>query len=205
MAAPVAIDPVALFDDVLAVVKAAHGASIGWRTICTRTQRLLGKDLVRPLAGIELDDEVPFIAARVKRLAAFAPKEIDTLVFGVFDQIDVDPRAPETPNGRPRWEATDPAKVFTGFHLTGLRGFDPSMRWLPDEPHWSPEDRFLSSPALDTIARAAVGTRGDIRRAIAFTMRFGAAALIAKFATLGLDHRVLVAFDEGDFAEVRGR
>ena len=199
------IDHAVLFDDVLAVVRTAHGASIGWRTICTRTQRIIGKDLIRPLAMLELDDEVPFIAARVNRLVAEAPKEIDTLVFGVFDAIDVDPKPKTQIDGRPRWEASDPAKASTGFHLTGLANVDPSLRWLPREPTWCPEKRFFSSAMLDTIGRAAVGTRGDIERAIAFTMRMGAAALLAKFATVGLDHRVLVAFDEGDFAEVRGR
>jgi len=199
------IDHAVLFDDVLAVVRSAHGASIGWRTICTRTQRLVGKDLVRPLAMLELDDEVPFIAARVNRLVGEAPKEIDTLVFGVFDAIDVDPKPSTQSDGRPRWEGADPAKASTGFHLTGLAGFDPSLRWLPRESTWCPEKRFFTSAILDTIARTAVGTRGDIHRAIAFTMRFGAASLLAKFSTVGLDHRVLVAFDEGDFAEVRGR
>jgi hypothetical protein len=199
------IDHQALFDDVLAVVQTAHGATAGWRTICIRTQRAVGKDIIRPLSMLDLDDEVPPIAEKVRRLLDGAPKEIDTLVFGLFDQIDVDPRATERPDGRPRWEGADPAKTFTGFHLTGLEGFDPSLRWLPREPSWCPENRFLPSPALDAIARAAVGTRGDIQRSITFAMRFGAAALLSRFATDGLPYRVLVAFDEGDFAEVRGR
>jgi hypothetical protein len=125
------------------------------------------------------------LAERVRGIAKKAPSDIDTLVFGLFDGID-----------------DDGAGVYTGFHLNGAAGFDPEARWLLKAPSWMPEDRFLSSPALDTIARAGVIARGEVKKAVAHALRFGAAALLSRFAADGLPYRVVVAFDEGDFAEI---
>lgn len=185
MGAPSWIDHYALFDDVVAVAKKAHAATAGWRAICVRGQRAIGKGVVQPLSELDLDEELPSLTTRVRSLVRKAPGDIDTLVFGLFDGID--------DNG---------SGVFTGFHLGGMVGFDPEARWLLKAPSWLPEDRFLSSPALDALARAAVVARGEAKKAVAHGLRFGAAALLARFAAADLPYRVVVTFDEGAFAEV---
>jgi len=156
----------ALFDDVVAVATRAHAATAGWRAICVRAQRTVGKAVVQPLSELDLGEEIPALAGRVRKIVQSAPTEVDTLVFGLFDGID-----------------DDGAGVYAGFHVAGATGFDPSTRWLMASPGWVPHDRF----------------------AVAYALRFGAAALLSRFATEGLPHRIVVAFDEGDFAEIRGR
>lgn len=179
------IDHYALFDDVVAVAKKAHAATAGWRAICVRAQRTVGKKVVQPLAVLDLDEEVDELADRVRRIARRAPPEVDTLVFGLFDGID-----------------DDGAGVFTGFHLTGTHGFDPKVRWMLEAPAFRPADRFLASAALDAIARSAATARGESKKAVTHSLRFGAAALLGRFASRELPHRIVVAFDDGDFAEI---
>jgi hypothetical protein len=183
---PVAIDHYALFDDVVAVAKKAHAASAGWRAICVRAQRTVGKKVVQPLSELDLDEEIPALSDRVRAIARKAPGDVDTLVFGLFDGID-----------------DDGAGVYTGFHVGGAAGFDPEARWLLTAPSWLPEDRFLKSASLDAIMRASVAARGEAKKAVARALRFGAAALLSRFAAEGLPYRVVVTFDDGDFAEIR--
>jgi hypothetical protein len=180
------INHYALFDDVVAVAKSAHDATAGWRAICVRAQRTVGKGVVQPLAGLDLADEIPALSERVRSIAAHAPSDVDTLVFGLFDGID-----------------DDGAGVFTGFHLSGAIGFDPKARWLLEAPAWQSRDRFLASASLDAIVRAALGARGEAKKAVGHALRFGAAALLARFAAEALPYRIIVAFDDGDFALVR--
>jgi hypothetical protein len=183
--APTWIDHYALFDDVVAVARKAHAATAGWRAICVRGQRAIGKQVVQPLAELDLDEELAPLSERVRSLVRKAPSDIDTLVFGLFDGID-----------------DDGAGVYTGFHLGGMAGFDPEARWLLKVPSWLPDDRFLHSASLDALARAAVVARGEAKKAVAHGLRFGAAALLARFAAADLPYRVVVTFDDGAFAEV---
>jgi hypothetical protein len=185
MASPALIDHHALFDDVVSVAKKSHAATAGWRAICVRAQRSVGKQAVQPLQTLDLDEELPPLSARVRRLAESAPPEVDTLVFGLFDGVDDDGQG-----------------VYTGFHLSGRTGFDPQLRWLLEAPTWVPEDGHLSSPSLDAIGRAVGLSRGEVKKAVGHALRFGAAALLARFACEGLPYRRVVAFDEGDFAEI---
>jgi hypothetical protein len=184
--APVSIDHYALFDDVVAVARKAHAATAGWRAICVRAQRTVGKKVVQPLSELDLDEELPALSERVGRIARRIPSEVDTLVFGLLDGLD-----------------DDGAGVYTGFHLAGATGFDPEVRWIAKAPSWMPEERFLKSPSLDAIARASVVARGEAKKAVAHALRFGAAALLSRFSTEGLPYRVVVTFDDGDFAEIR--
>ena len=178
----------ALFDDVVAVATRAHAATAGWRAICVRAQRTVGKAVVQPLSELDLGEEIPALAGRIRKIVQSAPTEVDTLLFGLFDGID-----------------DDGAGVYAGFHVAGATGFDPSTRWLMASPGWVPHDRFLHSASLDAILRASLRARDDAKAAVAYALRFGAAALLSRFATEGLPHRIVVAFDEGDFAEIRGR
>ena len=179
------IDHQALFDDVVAVARKAHAATAGWRAICVRAQRTVGKKVVQPLAELDLDEEGPARAARVRTIVKRAPSDIDTLIFQLFDGID-----------------DDGAGVYTGFHVGGPARFDPEARWLLEAPTWMPDERFLKSAALDAIARAAVVARGEAKKAVAHALRFGAAGLLGRFSASGLPYRVVLAFDEGDFAEI---
>jgi len=178
------LDHPLLFDDVTSVAKVAHGATAGWRAICVRARRVVGRGLVEPLSALDLDEEIPALRARVRSIAARAPVEVDTLVFGLFDGIEAD------------------GGVYTGFHLGGTSGFDVHTRWMLEAPTWLPQDRFLESPSLDAIARLGPTARGEMRKAVSHTLLFGAAMLLARFAAAGLAHRIVVAFDEGELAVV---
>ena len=179
------IDHDALFDDVVAVARKAHAATAGWRAICVRARRTVGKEVVQPLSELDLGEEIPALAERVRAIVQNAPTEIDTLVFGLFDGIEDEDGA-----------------GLAGYHVTGATGFDPSSRWLRPSS-WSPRDGFLQSPSLDAIVRAGQRARGEAKDAVNHALRFGAAALLSRFATQGLPHRIVGTFDDGDFAEIR--
>ena len=185
MAGPASIDHQGLFDDVVAVARKAHAATAGWRAICVRAQRTVGKKVVQPLAELDLDEEIPALGERVRAIVNMAPSDVDTLVFHLFDGID-----------------DDGAGVYTGFHLGGTARFDLEARWLLETPSWMPDDRFLKSASLDAIARASLVARGDAKKAVAHALRFGAAALLCRFSADTLPHRLVVTFDDGDFAVV---
>jgi hypothetical protein len=193
LAAPSSIDHYALWGDVVAVAKSARTATAGWRAICVRAQRTVGKKFAHPMAGLDLDEEVDGLGVRVRSIAAHAPIDIDTLIFGLFDGLHVTPAEGVA--------VADERGFYTGFHLTGMNGFDATTRWLEPGPRWKLKDRFLASPALDAIAR--LEGRGEPKKAVGHALRFGAAALLARFASEGLHQRIVVAFDDGDFAEVR--
>jgi hypothetical protein len=179
------LDHQAIFSDVVAVARTAHAPTAGWRAICVRAQRGVGKKLVQPLSALDLDEEIEPLRSRVAPLARRAPSTIDTLVFSLFDGVD-----------------DDGAGIYTGFHVGGLGGFDPTARWLLAATTWVPEERFLASRGLDAIARAATTARGEAKRVLSHSLRFGAAALLSRFAAAGLPYRVVVAFEDGDFAEI---
>ncbi|HEY8086807.1 MAG TPA: hypothetical protein VIF09_03160 [Polyangiaceae bacterium] len=176
----------ALLQDAIAIARTARSATVGWRTICVRAQRAVGRSVVQPIAGLDLDLDVPALSGRIHDLTADAPADVDTLVFGIFDGI------PDGDVG------------FTGYHLAGAHGFDPTRRWLP-EPSWVPDSPALVSPSLDTLARLAGEIRGPARSAVAHSLRFGAAALLSRFSASELPYRVVVAFEGGDCAEVSER
>jgi hypothetical protein len=176
-------DAEALLQDSIAIARTARAATVGWRTICVRAQRTVGRDIVQKISGLDLDLELPELSRSVRALSATAPTDVDTLVFGIFEGID------------------DGAACFTGYHLAGTRGFDPSNRWLP-EPSWVPDRASLVSPSLDAIARYAREVRGPARVAVTHALRFGAAALLSRFSARELPYRVILAFEGGDCAEV---
>lgn len=176
----------ALLQDAIAIARTARTATVGWRTICVRAQRAVGRDVVQPIAGLDPDFEVPELSRRLRELTATAPADVDTLVFEIFDGI------------------ADGDGCFTGYHLAGTRGFDPGSRWLP-EPSWVPDRPQLVSPSLDALARFAGEIRRQTRMAVTHSLRFGMAALLSRFSARGLPHRVVVAFEGGDCAEVTER
>lgn len=151
-----------------------------------RAQRTVGKKVVQPLAELDLDAEIPLLSDRVRSIAARAPGHVDTLVFGLFDGVD-----------------DDGAGLYTGFHLTGASDATPEeeQSQIPS-PRWIPVDRFLESASLDALARAAFVARGEVKSAVGRALRFGAAALLSRFASASLPYRVVVSFDDGDTVEI---
>jgi hypothetical protein len=178
----------ALLQDAIAIARTARSATVGWRTICVRAQRTVGRAVVQAVAGLELDLELPQLSGRIRASTATAPADVDTLVFGIFDGM--------SDGGG--------SGGFTGYHLAGSRGFDPASRWLV-EPSWVPDRPALVSASLDALARLAGEIHGPARVAVAHSLRFGAAALLSRFAARELPYRVVVAFDGGDCAEVTER
>ncbi len=176
----------ALLQDAISIARTARTATVGWRTICVRAQRMVGRDVVQRIAGLDLDLELPALSRRVRDVTAAVPPDIDTLVFGIFDGI------------------ADGDGGFTGYHLAGARGFDPGSRWLP-QPTWVPDSASLVSESLDALARLAAETHGRTRIAVSHSLRFGAAALLSRFSARELPYRIVVAFEGGDCAEVTER
>ncbi len=176
----------ALLQDAISIARTARTATVGWRTICVRAQRMVGRDVVQRIAGLDLDLELPALSRRVRDVTAAVPPDIDTLVFGLFDGI------------------ADGDGGFTGYHLAGARGFDPGSRWLP-QPTWVPDSPSLVSASLDALARLAAETHGRTRIAVSHSLRFGAAALLSRFSARELPYRIVVAFEGGDCAEVTER
>ena len=176
----------ALLQDAISIARTARAATVGWRTICVRAQRMVGRDVVQRIARLDLDVELPALSRRVCELTAAAPADIDTLVFGIFDGI------------------ADGDGSFTGYHLAGARGFDAGSRWLR-EPTWVPDRPFLVSASLDALARLAGEVHGRTRVAVSHSLRFAAAALLSRFSARELPYRIVVAFEGGDCAEVTER
>jgi hypothetical protein len=177
----------ALLQDAISIARTARAATVGWKTMCVRAQRSVGRDVVQKIGELDLDLELPGLSRSVRELVARAPADIDTLVFGIFDGIE-----------------DDVTGCFTGYHLAGTRGFDPSSRWLPD-PSWVPDRSSLVSPSLDALARFGREIRSRHRVAVTHSLRFGAAALLSRFSARELAYRVVVAFEGGDCAEVTER
>ena len=183
---PLFPEAAALLQDAIAIARTARSATVGWRTVCVRAQRVVGRDVVQPIARLDPDLDLPELSRRVRALTAAAPAEVDTLVFGIFEGI------------------ADGDGGFTGYHLAGTRGFDPRNRWLPD-PSWVPDFPHLVSASLDALARLAAAMRGPTRMAVTHSLRFGMAALLSRFSVRELPYRVVVAFEGGDCAEVTER
>lgn len=176
-----------LFDDVLAVVRSARSATLGWRSLCVRARRTLGTPLVGPLSELDLDADVDALAPIVRRLLRAKPRAIETLVFELFEPL-----------------AVDDEPLFAGFRLAGVSAFDARSRWLAGTPEWQPAGAHLPSHALDVIVRAETTARRAQKAAVSHALRFGAAALIARGVTGG-EARVVVAFEQGEAYEVAQR
>lgn len=183
-----------LFDDVLAVARTARSATSGWRAMCVRARRTLGSEVVGPLADLDLDDDVDLVAPVVARLVWRAPSMVDTLVFELFDTVEIED-APGDGNAL--------APSFTGLRLAGAEGFDPGSRWLREPPVWQPSGAALPSRALDTLGDVARRARLAKKPAVVHALRFGAAALLARFAGDPHAHRLVVAFEAGEAYAVR--
>jgi hypothetical protein len=182
-----------LFDDVLAVTRTARSATRGWRAICVRARRTLGSEVVAPVADLDLDEDVGRVAPIVARLVWGAPSVVDTLVFELFDGVEVDVAGP----------SGTPPCTFTGFRLAGAEGFDPGSRWLRETPVWQPQGGHLPSRALDALGAAVTRARLAKKLAVAHALRFGAAALLARFAGAAHPHRLVVAYEAGEAHAVR--
>jgi hypothetical protein len=177
MLRPKVLELDATLDDVLAIARSARSASTGFRTVCVRERRRLGARIVAPLEDLDLDADAARVAPVVRDLVAAAARDIDTLLFGIFDAID------------------DGEGVFAGYHVAGLASHGRPIVEVLRDP-WLPQRRFLESPSLDAIVSASRSAHRNVRVVVDHALRFAAAALIARFATIGSSHRLVVAFDE---------
>jgi hypothetical protein len=183
---PIPIEHAAVFEDVVAVARSAGSASSGWRAICVRARRRLGAKIVQPLSALDLDADSEALGRVVRVLVAKdkIPREVDTLHFGLFDGVD------------------DDRGAYAGYYVAGLSAKDGGDERAIANPVWLPRGRYLRSPSLDAIVHATARLRGEPRKMVEHSLRFGAAALVGRFSAAGLGYRVLVGFDDGDFAEV---
>jgi len=177
MARPTPIDYRAALIDVVAVAQSARSATLGWRAICVRERRRVGAKWIEPLSTLDLDEDAAKLSRGVHEVARREARQVDTLVFGLFDGID------------------DGSGSYAGYHVAAIKSMGREANDFMRDP-WAPERHFLRSDALDTIVKAAGRAPRDVRPLLEYSLCFGAAALTSRFAALGLPHRIVVAFDE---------
>lgn len=177
------IDLFAALKDVVAVTAAARSATSGWRAACVRERRQLGASVADALAALDLDIDVDRVAGVVRRVAARADATVgdaDMLVFGLFDAVD-----------------DESGGAGGGFHVAPVASHRRHVDEVMCDP-WGLERTFLRSDTLDAIARISRAAERPVRPLLDYVLTFGAAALTSRFAVrvAGLEHRVVVAFDE---------
>ncbi|WP_394838029.1 hypothetical protein LVJ94_14050 [Pendulispora rubella] len=174
---PPPIDYRAALIDVVAVAQSARSATLGWRAICVRERRRVGAKWIEPLTTLDLDEDAAKLSRGVHQVARRASRQVDTLVFGLFDGID------------------DGSGAYAGYHVAAIATKGRAANDFMRDP-WSAERHFLRSDVLDTIVKAAGRAPSDVRPLLEYSLCFGAAALTSRFAAGGLSHRVVVAFDD---------
>ncbi|WP_394848532.1 hypothetical protein LZC95_13865 [Pendulispora brunnea] len=174
---PPPIDYRAALIDVVAVAQSARSATLGWRAICVRERRRVGAKWIEPLTTLDLDEDAAKLSRAVRDVARRADRQLDTLIFGLFDGID------------------DGSGGYAGYHVAAINSHGREANDFMRDP-WTPERHFLRSDALDAIVKAAGRAPSDVRPLLEYSLCFGAAALTSRFAAFGLSHRIVVAFDE---------
>ncbi len=172
-----ATDLAVTFADALAVACSAPSATAGWRAICARERRRLGSRLATPLSELDLDEDTREVGKVARYVAATAARDIDVLLFGLFDGID------------------DGDGAFGGCHVSGIATHGRAIADVMRDP-WLPARHFVKSPVLDRIVSLGAAAHRDVRGVVDHPLRFMAAALIARFACRGLEQRVVVSFDD---------
>jgi hypothetical protein len=163
------------FVSVVNVVQCARSATSGWRTICVRERRRLGGAVGDSLAALDLDDDVAKLSPMVCEHAC-AAHDFDAVLFNLF-------------------EASDDGVPYAAFHVAGVASRGRAIDDVLRDP-WTPDRRFLSSRALDAILATAAHVPAPVRPLVDYALLFGATALLSRFASAQISHRVFVAFDE---------
>lgn len=179
------IDFAVIFDRTCRVAQTCESPGAGWRAMCRLAADELGQQSIASIASLDLDAEARRARSSLSALMKKEPppRAIDTLLFGLFDSVEGD-------------------ETVAGYYVAGVIGFDPGDGDSLCDPAWWPKGRYLRSDALDAILAAARETSGDARTMLDYALRFGAAAVISRFAAEGHPHRIVVGFDDGDFAEL---
>jgi hypothetical protein len=181
------IDFARFFDDILAIARRARSPSSGWARMCARATTEIGAMAIAPLLQLDLGEDardLRRIVAGIRRREPI-PRGVDTLLFGLFDALGED--------GQPE----------TGFYVAGVRGFDPADGDSLCEPAWWPDARYIGLDTLDVLHRTALASRNkQHKQLLDNTLRLGAAALLGRFSAGRVGLRIVVAFDDGDFAEI---
>ena len=182
------LDSAAMFRMVERIGQDAESPSAGWRAMCDYAATLIGAPELESVAMLDVDAEAARIRTRVKELLekeSPPPHGVDTLMFGLFDRCD-----------------PDVAHATAGYYVAGIIGYDPKNSDSMCDPAWWPEGRYLDTPVQKAIMAARSKMNDKQYRVMDYALRFGAAFLVSRFAAEGLPYRILVSFDDGDFAEV---
>lgn len=182
------MDMAKAFDKVVAIANDASDAAKGWNTLLQFSKKHVVIKETDPICILEMPRAVDEV---MKRLGAIIGKEpipskISFLYFGLFDA----------------WSEKE-KKKSAGYYVSG------GERYLPEEPDclcglpYFPNHRFIRSRLLDGIMGFSEANP-DHSQFIEYAMMLGGAALLTKFtvSAMRLPHKIIVGFDEGDFAEI---
>jgi hypothetical protein len=181
-------DFAAVFNELARIARTADSVQTGWRDMCAVADAAIGTDLTASVANLDLESDITQVRRSLEKVIDDhpPPKTVDTLLFGLFDEA-----------------TSDGGGVRAGYYVAGIGGFRPDDGDSICDPDWWPDGRYFGSDVLDSIL--AIATRSDEpekQTMLDYALRFGAAALISRFAAQKLPYRIVVAFDEGDFAEI---
>ncbi len=179
------------FHDVVKIANSAEDAATGWRLLVGYLEDR-GGEVLGELTRVDMQHDVDDVRRQVQGLLASEPppSDLNAVYFGLFDALD----------------SGDTETI--GYYIAGVKAFDPDDGDSLCDPAWWPEERYLTSHALDAIKKVEVSARArgvrDLRALLGYAGQLGAALLVSRFAVAGLfpSHRCVVGFDSGDFAEV---
>lgn len=174
-------------DSLATIVSTSHSAGEAWEGEL-QYFRGRGWDPVEMAGSVTIDQAVYLVRQQLLRVFEVnpMPKNLGFLYFGLFDR---DQEVEEMPSA--------------GFYVSGGIHFDDKdADSLCDLPY-APDDGEITSELLDQLKRGALSDQSS-REFIEYAVMFGLGSLLAKFGlpeqAFGL--KVIVGFDEGDFAEI---
>ena len=170
------------------IVRKARRTDKGFAALVEYCQSQCPSKQWSKLAALDAASAAEAVSARVREIltAESVGRSIGCLFFGLFEG-----------------EFSDSDQPAAGFYLAGLKSFDPEDLEALCDPPYFPADRYIRSPLLDAVLRAAHADRraGEF---IFYALLLGAGALLAKHAVRDLKkkYRLVVGFDDGDVIEV---
>jgi hypothetical protein len=175
-----------LFHRIVAQVRASDDPVSCW----TRLLDITGQASNHHFQWPDIADDVTYVAEQLERIFSTepVPNNIAGLYFGLFDRLLG-------------------MKEVEGYYISGWTGNVPDALAHGWEAQYFPKDRYISSRLLNSVKhetnRLRQSTADHNQLAVFdYAVRFGAAAVVSKFAALSLGLRlpVYVGFDSGDFA-----
>jgi hypothetical protein len=173
-------------DSVAEIVSGADDPVSSWRKVIEFTRANIGGGKLE--LPLDINAAVSTAAREIdlKWKEEPVPNGIKFFYFGLFDlRLSGDPRD------------------YAGFYISGGEEYDPSDSDSLCKLEYFPENRILRLSFLDSIKE--VGKENpSIYPFVDYAVIFGAAAVVAKFSlkSLGQIQKLIVGFDEGDYAEM---